>query len=387
VIGSASHPVVSGYTYHGLARFLTLAGYNGIFHLFDPLEQHLNLQIGNFELKYYHFPFVFGSVYKIEGNYPTVILDDLYGAEGESLSEMDPSDSLILLHPGSRVSTKHAPGVKPIQGIESSVVHQFMYGGSERRIYYRCPRWRQTINNYVGENCAQCMYYANCIIRIGNPPNELNEYWLIYFSIAGVHCQPKPGIKNLMLLNMLRHEIQRGKTGYQARQSVMTHDPRGFVKANVISNLHEFGKRIDPLLVERAVDAHYAPTHDLTLSIRDSVDVPNVVRHLQAVDFALRIYPSYGYSQERCARIRELYAQELDHGTIEVDIVLYKQPPLNILDPFVYLEMIDKFDLEDYEILYQEGYQAIVVLRSSESMIRLCFDRGKMHENYANLDL
>jgi hypothetical protein len=387
VIGSASHPVLSGYTYHGLARFLTLAGYNGVIHLFDPLEQHLNVEIGNFELTYFKFPFIFGSVYKMEGNFPTVILDDTYGEKGENLSELDPQNSLILMHPTSRVATKHAPGVKSVKGVESSVISQFMYAGDERRIYYRCPRWNYLPNNYVGENCSQCMYFANCILRIGNPPQELNAYWLIYFSIAGVHCQPKPGIRNLMLLNMLRHEIQKGKTGYQARENVMTYDPRGFVKSNVIANLHEFGQKCDLQLVPRKVETHYVPNHDLTMAIRDTVDVPNLVRHLLVPDLCFRIYGAKGYNQNRLSLIRELYATQLDHQGIETDIVLYKESPLGILDPVVYLEYIDNFDLTDYEILYQEGCQAIAVSTHFESMLRMCFDRGKIDDEYADLDL
>jgi len=389
VIGSSSHPVRSGYTYHGLANFLTLSGFSGLMHLFDPLENHLSCQIGNFTLKYFAMEFRVGSVYQMEGDDPTVILDDVYGADEKILSDMDPTYQTVLLHGKSRVCMKHYPNRKQLKvtGITVSISSQYAYGGNEQRIYYRVPT-----ANVVGQGqwignmqCAQCWHYAGLISRIGRPQEDLRPYWKIMYSMAGHHCQSVPGVRNIMLLNALRHEISRGYSKKDAIANVLDKVPRQFKMNEVaLARVFTFGEKIDTGFIQK--EPHYAPNYDMEMNIRDRVNVSQIVDVFVEQGAEFKVYRSIDYESRKYEKVLEMYSEVRSNSKPVMEIMLYHGGNISILDNVALVEDIRQTDLRDFDIVYQVGLIGILIRKGREMGMRILFDRGRPDERAYAID-
>jgi hypothetical protein len=391
VLGSASHPIKSGYTYHALARFLTLSGLSGVMHLFDPSEQHVSCFVGNFEMVYFPQVFFVGTTYKMEGKDPTVILDDIFTERGQILEDIDPGFSLVTAHSTSRICMKHqSKSVCP--RVHSQVMEtQYEYYGNEKRIYYRCANNHNNYSNYHwdgklgvsapgNQKCALCWFFASCINRIGAPQEDLRPYWAILYSVIGVHCEPVAGIRNIMYLNVLRHELLRGRSIEDAKINLMDNQFAGReVTWNALTRLVEFGRKIDPIF-KNAKEKHYPPTHDEEMAIREQIGVNEIVHHLavQVPNFSL--IKSEDYSNEKFERILALYSEREKRG-LEVDLTVYRSFPVSCLDVVVYIEDLNFRGWDDFLPLFQEGNQGIMIRDVKWEEMQLYFDRGKLEEN------
>jgi len=390
VIGSGSHPIRSGYTYPALARFLSLSGFTGVMHLFDPLENHISCEVMNFRLEYFPMKFSFGSTYEIEEACPTVILDDLYGVEGdeEVIISAKQIESLVVAHRTSRISVKYRADVKPLsfKGVQSCVCTQYSYTGSEKRVYYRVPTNSITrIGQWVGNmQCSECWYYAGLISRIGCPQEDLMQYWRILYSLSGHHCTPVSGIKNLMVLNALKHEVSRGHSKGIAIANVAEsyHHPRYAMNYKKIERVYDFVEKVDDQFIQ--LERNYPPNYDMNFSIRDKVGVNQIVEILSDQNVQFNIYASEGYSKRKYEQVLELYA-EVDREYLQpVDIILYDDGPVRILDSIVFCEDVRKIESDGFDSVYSVGPVAILIREDAHRGIRFLFDRGRyIDDEYA----
>jgi len=385
VIGSSSHPVRSGYSYHGLANFLTLSGFSGLFHLFDPLENHLSCKIGNFDMQYYAMEYRCGSAYFMEGKHPTVILDDVYSGGDKLLSDIDPTFSIVEQHPNSRVCMKHSPDAKiyKVPGVPYHIAKQFAYGGREDRIYYRVPTANVSLlSQWVGNmQCSQCWYYAALISRIGSPQEDLRPYWKIMYSMVGHHCTPLPGIRNIMLLSALRHEISRGNTKADSISNVLDNLPRSFeASAQSLNRLFVFGESVDESFI--AKENHYAPNYDMEMNIRDRVSNLQLLDIISEQNVAFALYPSERYDNAKCEKLLALYSQVDVQGKCIMNLYLYHTALFCPLDDVVLVEDIREGNLSAFDIVYQVGAIAIMIRKGREAGRRILFDRGRSGDGY-----
>jgi len=393
VIGSGSHPVRSGYTYPALAQFLTLSGFSGEFHLFDPLETHISCEVGNFQLKYFAQKYVFGSRYEITLNgirmMPTVILDDLYTSDDQSLSDIANIEQLLYLHPKSRLTTKHVRGKVPpkVSGVTMAICEQFAYTGKEVRLYYRVPTANvvacgQLIGN---SECSQCWHYAGLISRIGMPQDDLRPYWTIMYSLAGHHCVSVAGIRNMLYLNALKHEILRGNDRLRSISNVLEHKSTlADINSVGLTRLYDFASKVDPLFAK--VEHHYAPNYDMNMHIRERVTSRQIVDVLVAQEINFTVHISDGYSTSRYEQVLEMYSECIIDAPV-MPITLYESSPFNILDTVVFVENFLTVDLERYDSVYQLMGMAIVVLKGAHLNSRKLFDRGRCDDGTDYYDL
>jgi len=397
VIGSASHPVKSGYSYPGLARFLTLSGFSGEFHMFDPLESHVDCEVGNFKLFYFRQKYVLGGYYKIFDQDPTVILDDMYTAEGTILAEIDLHNTVVLHHPSSIVCMKWRADLCGRKGARDyiaknsdtkcvpwDVAEQFAYDGNELRIYYRAKvGTRHNVGQWVGNNqCAQCWHYAGLINRIGSPQDDLRPYWLILHSMSGHHCTPLPGIRNVMLLNALRHEISRGVNVEEAKSNIVEHSEHSMnVTMTMLDRLQDFAVGVEDEFL--ANENHYVPNFDMNMTIRDRVSPITVADVLADQPVLFRLIRGKDYSKPKFEHVLELYIQYAVNSPVVYEIVL-----VSSLKQFLHVDLILVEDLTDsviegYEVLYQLVNTVILVRSTAHETIRQYLYRGR---DYINLE-
>jgi len=382
VIGSSSHPVRSGYTYHALARFLTLSGFSGKFHLFDPLENHLTCQIGNFTLIYFAQEYRLGSQYKIDGQPPTVILDDVYLPDGKYLVDLDPTYSLVLNHPKARVCMKHHSEVKiPKElGVQVHLAHQYAHNGHEMRAYYRVPTANvMRDSQWVGNmQCAQCWHYAGLISRVGKPLEDLKPYWRIMYSLSGHHCTTVPGIRNVMLLTALRHQIARGNTKDECVTNVYANLPSNFGTTEVgVKRVFEFAQKVDPEFI--LTEQHYAPNYDMEFSVRDHVTPREVVDHLLMTNVTFRLYRGVNYAKSKFERVLELYNSVEKNDTCVVDVVLVTKNDNLFLDQLIFVEQMTNVDLSGFDVLYSAADAGVLIRKGLDMGVRMLFDRGRVN--------
>jgi len=391
VIGSGSHPVKSGYTYHAMANFLTLSGFSGLIHLFDPLENHLSCRIGNFDLVYYSQAYVIGGTYLMKAGdglmkCPTVILDDLFTGENEILQDLDPRLLLVTSHRTSRVCTKYFSSIDDNTakkqlgkcGVRASYSRQYAYEGSEMRAYYRVPTSQiVTIGQWVGNmQCAKCWAYAGLISRIGRPQEDLGPYWRLMYSISGHHCSAVSGIRNIMVLSALKHELTRGHTKSNAIMNVV--DNVKGLKFEKVKMLYEFAEKCDSEYIQ--VEQHYPPNYDLGMTIRDRVSVPHIVDMLTDHAIGFIIHPSEDYPLRKLTQINELYAEVLNTYYTPLDIVLYTGDYVGSTDDIILVENVKDVSWDAYDIVYQLGNSAIMVQIEVSVGVRMLFDRGRAYD-------
>lgn len=397
VIGSGSHPVRSGYTYPALARFLSNSGFNGVFHMFDPLENHITCQVGNFQMVYFPMAYVFGSAYKIEDAHPTVILDDLY-VDSNSVDDRIISDDqlyhLVRVHTGSRVSAKyrlteasqHQVQRVPVKvpNVTYCVSTQFSYDGGELRVYYRTPttsivRMGQWVGNM---QCSQCWYYAGLICRIGCPKEDLSVYWRILYSLSGHHCTPVSGIKNIMILSALKHELSRGFQRDDAITNVVDafHHPRYGVNYEKVGRVYDLSKKIDDNFIQ--LEKQYPPNHDQNFMIRERVTIQQILDTLSDHDLQFKIMRSSQYSSRKYEQLLEIYS-EVDRSKYPVvDIVMYNGDEREALHEVIFVEDVRKLDLEGYDAHYSLGTLGIFVMSNCSKLVRFLFDRGREFDEH-----
>jgi len=389
VLGSASHPVKSGYSYHALARILSLSGFSGVFELFDPTELHQDCQIDSFQMNYFKQSFNIGGTYKIEGKEPTVILDDTFGITSvtvkgveypQVLGETELAMKLLVTHKTSRVSMKHLPSITPISTIKHQIMdYQFSYVGQEQRIYYRCGKHTVDIRGLVlpDTTCRECWYFASLLLKIGNPQANLRPYWIIFFGLVGVHCKPVPGIRNIHFLASMRHELLRGHTKEKAKQNLMENSTKGTDLTMVaMDRLQEFAEVVDPVF-RVAQERYYPPTHDEEMAVRSTVGINEMVDHLTNQTVAFSLSRSQGYSEQKFEKLVELFGKFYRPKLYIVDIVVYHKGPILILDDAIYVENMELADLGDFTIYWQNGFQCICYRTEGSTAVRLLFDRGR----------
>jgi len=379
VLGSASHPVKSGYAYHSLAQFLTLSGCSGTFHLFDPTEKHNDCTIGAFNLIYKNVEFKFGSKYYINGFPPDVILDDIYTNDNKTIQDLDPDGTILKNHPTSRVSCKFPPGAKKwkVHNIHSQVFNQHYYHGNEQRISYNCPNWtykRGTVNNHC---CETCFYYASLISRIGFPSEDVTQYWKILWTIVGQHCNAVSGIRNMMLLSMLRHELIRGHNRESAMGNVMNEiEGRLKVTEKGLSRLIQFEAKRDPLF-KQCLEV-YAPNGDLNMEIRNKVTAVEVSEFLTSQVVLLCPVKTSRYDTVKYSKIVELVQLSVgDKQLPSCNVALRCRVPGKVKEDLVFVDEYDSAINQEYKVLVRCSEYALVAHWSRYSTYRNLFDRGK----------
>jgi len=377
VIGSASHPVKSGYTYTALAKFLSLSGFNGVMDLYDPTEQHVSCKIDNFQMNYHQQEFKYGSRYLMEGKDPTVILDDVFAHEGKISAQLDEAYALILNHPNSRITMKYYESQKPCPKVQSRVSRQYAYEGRELRIYYRVPTTNVSVGQYIGNGqCAQCWYYSGLISRVGSPIENVRPYWHLLYGLSGHNCTPVPGIRNVCLLNMMKHQISRGFDNVETIATVFENMPKGF-KADIkkLNQVMEFGQKIDPALVQ--VQQTYPPNFDMNFNIRESVAERHIVLMLDElpVNCALVLTPSY--PKAKFDLVSQMYRATVDESKPVVKVYLGRDW-LGVGD--CWLAVVEKGSgspPRNYQEYRKDGGVEIWINHIASRSHRLLFDRGR----------
>jgi len=384
VIGSASHPVKSGYTYTALASFLSYSGFSGVIHLFDPFEKHKDVFQDAFEMRYFNTAYHYGTAYRgfDKSVHPHVILDDAY-ADGKMTNDLDPSFSLIRCHPLARVSTKYVAGMAKVPEDKHSrivyqIVNQHFYCGGEMRINYRCPNWR-FVRFEAGKVpllhcCETCWYYASLITRIGVPKENVSDYWTLLWSITGEYCKPIAGIRNIHLISMLRHELLRGRTRNEAIDSVIAEAPKKMViREQALIRLCDLQANFEDVF--KSSETFYSPNFDLSMDVRDDVTANQIYDCLAFENVNFVITCTKDYNQVKYNKLLELW-NGVDHSGPVVEVLLSRTFGIHRV-PVMFVDQLLP-DMSPFKVVYQVGsYGLIFDPTLVKRGVRILFDRGK----------